>query len=219
MKELNCKVRIPNGALVYDFTFDAGTPSAPGTKQWKKWMATVPEYNIDAKTDFKAEFNSIIVPTAASTCYTALLDTLIRGNAHTLVVGPTGTAKSVVVTQKLTRLDPKYEPIIMAFSAQSSANQTQDILDGKFEKRRQGTDKDTGLPFTMWGPMLGKQFVCFLDDFNMPKREHFGAQPPIELMRQMVGMGGWYDRKTFRIKRIVGGGHSYLGRRALLHMA
>ena len=52
-----------------------------------------------------------------------------------------------------------FEPIMMSFSAQTSANQTQDILDGKFEKRRQGRDKDTGLDYTMWGPMLGKQRV------------------------------------------------------------
>ncbi len=48
---------------------------------------------------------------------------------------------------------------MMSFSAQTSANQTQDILDGKFEKRRQGRDKDTGLDYTMWGPMLGKRLV------------------------------------------------------------
>ena len=52
-----------------------------------------------------------------------------------------------------------FEPIMMSFSAQTSANQTQDILDGKFEKRRQGRDKDTGLDYTMWGPMLGKRLV------------------------------------------------------------
>jgi len=149
-------------------------------------------------SDFQADFNSLIVPTAASICYTWLLDTLLRGKRHTLVVGQTGTAKSVVVQQKLTRLDSKYlgsgpcpgaEPIMMAFSAQTSANQTQDILDGKFEKRRQGTDKDTGLAYTMWGPMLGKQFCIFIDDFNMPKRETYGAQPPIELMYAATPIG------------------------------
>jgi len=49
-------------------------------------------------------------------------------------------------------------------------------LDNKFEKRRQGHDKDTGLAYTMWGPMLGKRFLIFVDDFNMPKRETYGAQ-------------------------------------------
>jgi dynein heavy chain len=229
MKANGSKVAIPPGALVYDATFDTETLT------WKKWMATVPEYKIDPKISFQLDFNSIIVPTAATVCYTALLDTLAKANIHTIVVGPTGTAKSVVINQKLARgLDAKYEPIMMAFSAQTSANQTQDILDGKFEKRRQGVDKDTGLQFTMWGPMLGKQFIVFIDDFNMPMRETYGAQPPVELMRQMVDVttasdGGWYDRKLIRMKRVVdvtllgamgppGGGRQVMSNRMLRHL-
>ena len=58
-------------------------------------------------------------------------------------------------------------------------------------------------PFASTPTHQNSQFAIFIDDFNMPKRETYGAQPPIELMRQMVDMGGWYDRKAFRMKRIV----------------
>jgi dynein heavy chain, axonemal len=67
----------------------------------------------------------------------------------------------------------EYLSLITCFSAQTSANQVQDYLYSNFEKRRKAC----------YGPPLGKKYIVFIDDLNMPQKEEFGAQPPIELVR------------------------------------
>ena len=36
----------------------------------------------------------------------------------------------------------------------------------------------------------------FIDDFNMPNKETYGAQPALEIIRLYLDQGGWYDIDT-----------------------
>ncbi|CAN0221029.1 unnamed protein product [Ectocarpus sp. 6 AP-2014] len=183
----------PEGELVYDFCFDQET------MEWVPWMDTVAPY----KHDPKLEFCELIIPTVDSVRYTYLLNLLIAGDKHVLMTGPTGTGKTVNVVQHLqTGVSDSFVPLCLAFSAQTSANQTQaslgshmqqDLIDGKCEKRRKG----------VFGPTAGKKFILFVDDVNMPTKEFYGAQPPIELLRQWFDNGGWYDRKALQFRQII----------------
>jgi len=53
-----------------------------------------------------------------------------------LCVGPTGTGKTLAIADKLTKSMPKdFIPEFITFSAKTSANQTQDLIDGKLDRR------------------------------------------------------------------------------------
>jgi len=157
-------VDFPEEKLVYDYAFDRPN------KRWISWFETVGEYTVD----IKMSYNEIVVPTLDSIRMKHLTARILQSGKHVLAPGPTGTGKSVNTTEMLTyELPEEYQALTMTFSAQTSANQTQDYLDDKFEKRRKG----------VYGPPVGKKFVIFVDDLNMPKKEEYGAQPPLELLR------------------------------------
>ena len=83
-----------------------------------------------------------------------------------LCVGPTGTGKSLYAKQVLAALEADqnaarpWVPFTMGFSAQTSANETQALLEGRLEKRRKG----------VYGPPRGKRYCILLDDLNMPRK-------------------------------------------------
>ncbi|DBB17907.1 TPA: hypothetical protein ACH3X3_002922 [Trebouxia sp. C0006] len=201
----------PEGKTVYGFTFDKSK------FKWVPWGDLLDPTPIPAD----AEYTNIIVPTVDTVRYTFLIDQLVRSNKHCLLVGPTGTGKTAYIKKHLQGgLPDSFVPLFFNFSAQTSANMTQDIIDGRLEKRRKG----------VYGPPIGKQQVVLVDDLNMPQVEEYGAQPPIELLRQYMDHRGWYDRKDLSFRHLQdvqfiaamgppGGGRNSVTNRYLRHFS
>ena len=79
---------------------------------------------------------------------------------------------------------------------QSSSNDIQSIIESRVEKRTKG----------VYVPLGGRKMVTFMDDFNMPAKDQFGSQPPLELIRLWLDYGFWYNRTKQTMTYIKVGG-------------
>ncbi|XP_067420874.1 dynein axonemal heavy chain 14 [Emydura macquarii macquarii] len=52
------------------------------------------------------------------------------------------------------------------------------------------------------GAPKSKQVIVFIDDLNMPIPEEYGAQPPLESIRQFLDLAGFYDTKQLAWKNV-----------------
>ncbi|KYM82700.1 Dynein heavy chain 2, axonemal [Atta colombica] len=175
---------------------------------------TVYEYYVDARLQtfilweeklqpawkFQAglPFYKIIVPTVDTIRYDYIVSSLLSNGFPVLVVGPVGTGKTSTIHSILELLDDtKYTSLLVNMSAQTASGNVQlnerftltlliqNVIESRLEKRKKG----------VYIPTSGKTMIVFMDDFNMPIKEKYGSQPPLELIRQWIDYGFWYDSK------------------------
>lgn len=157
-------VVLPEGGTVFDFKFlvekedptedEEGIDKSEdtiGNQFWEPWSL---ELNASPQIAKDVAFNEIIVPTIDTIRYTHLMNMLITHQKACLFIGNTGTGKSAYSTEYLLKKTDKavYKPVIINFSAQTSSNQTQDIIMSKLDKRRKG----------VFGPPVGQKCVVFV---------------------------------------------------------
>ncbi|KAL5251273.1 hypothetical protein ACHWQZ_G016836 [Mnemiopsis leidyi] len=170
---------------------------------------TVYEYYIDVKQKFwvlwedklrsgwrynpAAPFYKIVVPTVDTVRYEFITQALITGGAPVMLVGPVGTGKTSVAQAVLAKASTKqYGKLVVNMSAQTTSNNVQDIIESRVEKRTKG----------VYVPIGGKRLLAVMDDFNMPAKDEFFSQPPLELLRQWIDYSFWYDRQKQIAKEV-----------------
>jgi len=189
----------PHRDSVFEYWVD---PKRGGWAHWDEKLSS----NFRIPTD--TPFNQILVPTTDTARYGYLLSTLMHSGWHVMLTGDVGVGKSSIISSTLGSLGDSFLSTNINFSARTKSTRVSDDIEAKVEKRT----KDT------WAPPSGKKLIVFIDDFNMPEKEVFFAQPPLEILRQWMQYSFWYDlkkqtQKFVRDTQLVAGlGHPGGGR-------
>ncbi len=176
--------KFPEEGLVFDYTV------CPESKKPLHWRDFIPGYT--HVTGEGASFASIVVPTMDTTRLTYLIDTLAARRKPLMLVGNSGSAKTTIFNDKLAQLPDEVLSFTINFNSYTDAATLQAILEQPLEKK-------TG---SMFGPPGTKRLVYFIDDVNMPTPDKYGTQSAVELLRQQVDYGGFYDLKKLTMKTI-----------------
>ncbi|WIA10356.1 hypothetical protein OEZ85_010548 [Tetradesmus obliquus] len=166
--------QLPSRSL-YEYCFDV----ADGC--WRSWRSYVTEY----VPPVSGHFSKILVSTADTVRTSWLLRTVVGSGSPCLLIGESGTSKSVTISNFLASLDAAASiSLNMNFSSRTSSLDVQRAIEDTTEKRT----KDT------YGPPMGKRLLMFVDDMNMPRVDTYGTQQPIALLKMFVERKGFYDR-------------------------
>ncbi|XP_063227776.1 dynein axonemal heavy chain 12 isoform X3 [Bacillus rossius redtenbacheri] len=171
-------VPVPPEGLIHDYCYIFKEKG-----YWRHWLEVL------ETTDVKETINmqEIMVPTIDTLKYQYIMDLHLKHYCPMLLIGDTGTGKSFYTQNKMMHglsLE-NYVPAFITLTVQITANQLQELVLSKLHKHRKG----------MYGPPHDMECVIFVDDLNMPVKEIYGAQPPLELLRQFFDHGYWYDLK------------------------
>jgi dynein heavy chain len=177
-------VRFPDEGLVFDYYIN------PADKRPAHWSDRIAEY----KHDPTGKFSDIVVPTLDTTRIGFLASQLLELNKPVMLVGGPGTAKTSLMREILRSMPEETSMFFnINFNSFTGAESLQPMLEQPLEKK-------TGSSF---GPPGTKKLIYFIDDFNMPAPDKYGTQSAIELARQQIDYGGFYDLKKLTFKSII----------------
>ena len=150
--------------------------------KWVHWTTKVLKY--DYATDSVPIYTDILVPNVDNVRTDFLINTISKQKKSVLLIGESGTAKTVIVKGYCSHYDPE-EHLFKSFnfSSTSTPNGFQRTIESYVDKRMG----------TTYGPPAGRRMTVFVDDINMPLINEWKDQVANEIVRQTIAEKGFYS--------------------------
>jgi len=157
------------------------------------WL-NIPDYLNNQKSMLITKFknkNTLVIDTNETFKANYFINLALKNDLPILLYGTTGSGKSLilrdyVIQNKEFLENENWTNYTVILNSKTNANNLCDLIEDKIcFKLKKNTV----------APQNNKFCILQIEDLNMPNKEKFGAQPPIEILRQYFDYGGWYDRK------------------------
>ena len=175
--------QFPSKETVFEYQVDKVN------KCWVPWEEKLPN---GWRYSTSIPFYKIFVPTVDTIRNEFIFKSLIQKKKSVLLVGEVGAGKTALVQNSLASADNPFTVLTINMSAQTSSAGVQNIIEGKLEKRTKN----------IYVPIGGKTMLAFIDDLNMPLKDTFGSQPPLEFIKHYMDYGFAYDRAKQGVKNL-----------------
>lgn len=107
-----------------------------------------------------------------------------------MTIGESGTGKTILMKNILKNLDESnFSYNLINLTPGTNSLKLQETIERKLNR----TTKKKFRPF------FGKNGVIYLDNLSLPKKDFYGYQPSLELIRFFMENQGWYDRQDLGI--------------------
>jgi dynein heavy chain len=134
----------------------------------------------------------VLIPTTDTVKYNYLLREFESNGLPVILVGDSGTAKTVIIENYLKRLDSENRAVMnMNFSSRTNSLEVQRNIENMCDKRRPG----------LYCPKGNKKLLVFIDELHMPQKDKYNTQQPIAMLRFLIEKGIMYERGGHLEKR------------------
>jgi dynein heavy chain len=178
-------VKFPEEGTVFDYYYN------PKQGKFISWKEKIQPFVFSPEIPL----SDVMVSTEETACVQYFMDLLVQNGKPFLLVGNAGTGKTKLIQQRLHSMDTNLmTSTTINFNYYTDSMTLQNIMEANLEKK--GGNRKIG-------PSGNKTMIFFIDDLNMPAVDQYGTQTPIQLLRQHIDYGHWYDRQKLTLKEVV----------------
>ncbi|KAL3885754.1 hypothetical protein ACJMK2_025795 [Sinanodonta woodiana] len=174
-------ITYPDDGMVFDYVVDSES------HEFVKWSEALPTFSGTPHNGIPPD---AFVHTVQIEQITHLLGLLTDAGRPVILVGENGCGKTAIVNDRIRTVCSGEVAEVLALTLQANRFTNARLLYDRLDERLEWKHGRT------YVPKGNKKLLCFVDDINLSQVDKWGHQTAIELVREHIDDGGFYNQDS-----------------------